>query len=345
MNKHRDSNFELLRIVAMMLVLLVHVNYLSLGNVTQSEIIETPWTAFVRIFCEQLCIVSVNLFVLLSGWFGIKPTIKKCISLLFQILFIGFASSLIYKFAGGEVIAWEFRRLSWFGQHYWFVPAYFILFFLSPVLNAFCERANKREFAMAVISFFVVEALFGWIKGDCGHYIGGYSGMSFIGLYLLAQYLRRHGGKLCSMKWWHNLLLYLLFTIIPVIISYCCIYAKDFEHLPALSYNSLFVVAASVSLLLMFRQFSFKSRIVNWLSASAFAIYLVHQAPGVNGLYLKFFKESYQSMHGALFIPFAILATSIIGLICVIFDKLRIVIWEQILSVVDKIGHRIIKVK
>ena len=50
-------------------------------------------------------------------------------------------------------------------------------------------------------------------------------------------------------------------------------------------------------------------------------------------------------MHGALFIPFAILATSIIGLICVIFDKLRIVIWEQILSVVDKIGHRIIKVK
>ena len=84
----RKSNFELLRIFAMMLVLLVHANYLSLGSVTQSEITTSPFGGFVRIFCEQLCIVSVNLFVLISGWFGIRPTLKKFATLLFQILFI-----------------------------------------------------------------------------------------------------------------------------------------------------------------------------------------------------------------------------------------------------------------
>ena len=41
--KERDSNFELLRIVAMLLVLLVHANYFSLGDVTRDEIISTPW--------------------------------------------------------------------------------------------------------------------------------------------------------------------------------------------------------------------------------------------------------------------------------------------------------------
>ena len=79
----RDSNLELFRLVAMLLVMLVHANYTSLGNVTQSELLETPFTAIVRVVCEQLCIVSVNLFVLLSGWFGIRPSLKKFVSLIF----------------------------------------------------------------------------------------------------------------------------------------------------------------------------------------------------------------------------------------------------------------------
>ena len=324
----------------MMLVLLVHANYLALGPVTQSEITATPWTGFVRIFCEQMCIVSVNLFVLLSGWFGIRPTFKKFSNLLFQVLFVGLLSTLACKLSGNVVPTWSFQNLMWFGQHYWFVPAYIILFFLSPVLNAFCEKATKREFATTVVTFFVVEALYGWLKGDIGHYITGYSAISFVGLYLLAQYIRRYGEKLLALKWWQSFMLYLLFTAIPAIMSYYDIWTRGSERVPSLAYNSLLVIAASASLLLMFSRFNFASRFVNWLSASAFAIYLVHQAPGVDRLYLDFFKESYQSMHGALFIPFAILATAIIGFACVLLDKLRILIWEQILRVVDKVVAR-----
>lgn len=193
--KRRDSNFELLRIVAMILVLLVHVNYLSLGPVSKSEIDATPWTGFVRIFCEQLCIVCVDLFVLLSGWFGIRPTFKKLSALLFQVLFVGLLSSAICKLAGFAVPAFEIQNLIWFGQHYWFVVAYLILFAISPVLNSFCESASRREFATVVVSFFLMEWAFGWYKGgDAGHFYLGYSAISFAGLYLLAQYLRRYGG-------------------------------------------------------------------------------------------------------------------------------------------------------
>ena len=72
----------------MMLVMLVHANYASIGDVAQSELLATPLSAIVRVVCEQLCIVSVNLFVLLSGWFGIRPTLKKFASFIFQVLFI-----------------------------------------------------------------------------------------------------------------------------------------------------------------------------------------------------------------------------------------------------------------
>ena len=101
--KRRDSNFELLRIVAMVLVMLVHVNYAALGGVTHEELLATPWTGFVRILCEQLCIICVNLFILLSGWFGIRPTLGKLASLLFQVLFIGIVVAQACRLCGFEV--------------------------------------------------------------------------------------------------------------------------------------------------------------------------------------------------------------------------------------------------
>ena len=152
-----------------------------------------------------------------------------------------------------------------------------------------------------------------------------------MGLYLLAQYIRRHGERLRALKWWQSFLFYLLFTIIPTIIAYVGLYLKN-RDFGADAYSSLFVIAASASLLLMFSRFEFESRLVNWLSSSAFAIYLVHQAPGIDKLYTNLFESAYQSMHGGVFIPFAIITVAIIGIVCILFDKLRIAIWELLLK-------------
>ncbi len=334
--KERDSNFELLRIVAMMLVMLVHANYLSLGDVTQSELHTTPLTAIVRIVCEQLCIVSVNLFVLLSGWFGIRPTVKKFASLIFQILFIGLLSVEACRLAGIEVSVRAFNDLLYFGASYWFVPAYLILFCIAPVLNTFAEHASKREFARVLAAFFAMQMLFGWLTYDYGHFERGYSAISFVGLYLLAQFVRRHGERLRSLHWWKHLLLYLLFTAIPVAVSIFGIWTKGRE-MGATMYSSMFVIAASLSLFLVFDKLRFESRIVNWLASSAFAIYLVHQAPGVFGLYQKLFSTAYEQMHGVWFIPFVLVATTTIGIVSILFDKVRIVLWELILKLKTKI--------
>ena len=332
MMKERDSNFELLRIVAMMLVMLVHANYYSLGDVTRSEIIAVPWSGFVRVFCEQLCIVSVNLFVLLSGWFGIRPTLKKFAALIFQILFIGLISVEVCRYFGVEVSARSFNDMLYFGASYWFVPSYLILFCVAPILNAYSEHATKREFATLLIAYFMLEALFGWLTYDYGNFMKGYSTLSFMGLYLLAQYVRRHGVSLLAMKWWQHLLCYLLFTAIPATISYVGLYLKNKSY-GATSYSSLLVIAASLFLMLMFSKFSFKSKAINWLSSSAFAIYLLHQAPGVSDLYRKLFVTAYESMHGALFILFTLGAVVIIGVVAIMLDKIRLLAWSGILKI------------
>ena len=75
MQKTRNSNIELLRIIAMLMILGLHVNFLAIGQPNAQEIISSPIQSFIRLFAEYACIVGVNVFVLISGWFGIhyKP--------------------------------------------------------------------------------------------------------------------------------------------------------------------------------------------------------------------------------------------------------------------------------
>ena len=92
--KSRDSNIELLRILSMLLVLGLHVNYLALGKVTITDVASDPFVSLMKMELESLCIVCVNLYVLISGYFGIKIKKKSLFSLLFTILFF----NSTYKF-------------------------------------------------------------------------------------------------------------------------------------------------------------------------------------------------------------------------------------------------------
>lgn len=70
----RKSNIELLRIISMILIVLNHSNYLIFGSVIGEEIEQDSFRSFGRMLFEQLCIIGVNVFVLISGYFGIRPT-------------------------------------------------------------------------------------------------------------------------------------------------------------------------------------------------------------------------------------------------------------------------------
>jgi len=74
--KERDSNMELLRLIAMFLILLVHADFWTLGAPTATECVNTTLDASLRVFFEQLSIASVNIFVCISGWFGIRPSFR-----------------------------------------------------------------------------------------------------------------------------------------------------------------------------------------------------------------------------------------------------------------------------
>lgn len=70
----RQLNIELLRILAMLMVPGLHANFTSL-KLPSTDIILTP-SGLARVFLEFMCLVAVNVFVMISGWFNIRQSLR-----------------------------------------------------------------------------------------------------------------------------------------------------------------------------------------------------------------------------------------------------------------------------
>ena len=102
-NEHvRDSNMELLRIIAMLLVMVVHVDFRALGIPVFEEVQTNPFSSSFRFLTESFSFISVNVFVLLSGWYGIKFKLDRLWEFLFQVFFFSIFLFVVYSLVNPE---------------------------------------------------------------------------------------------------------------------------------------------------------------------------------------------------------------------------------------------------
>ncbi|MBR5660193.1 MAG: acyltransferase [Bacteroidales bacterium] len=313
----------MLRLVSMLMVVGCH----ALGYVNENDL--TDPEGVLKLIVSQFLLVCVNVFVMISGWFGIKASWKGLANLLFQVFFCAILCFLLFLAAGLPV---SFRQnlapYLLFGSGYWFVVSYLILYAVSPVLNTFVQNASKRDFVIALAAFFLAEFIFGYLL-DVGHFDYGFSPLFFIGLYLLARYARLYPGKCFSMAKRYDILIYIVATVLSIFGFYFGykLFGMGF-HLN--HYDSPLAVAASLFLLIFFSKLNFKSKAINWLATSAFAIYLFH----TNNLIYPYFKKCFEYISSSFTLPVrycvSTLAVVLIALICILADKPRVLIWKWI---------------
>ena len=151
MEKQRQSNIELLRILSMIFVMLIHVTYALSGKCySQSD-------SLMCVIVQWITMICVDLFVLISGWFGIHFTIKGVGKLLFQTIFLALFAFIICILSGHAHFTIGGLWHCTFGifSTYWFVWAYILLVILSPVLNSYVEVATRSQFRFLLLSFYV----------------------------------------------------------------------------------------------------------------------------------------------------------------------------------------------
>lgn len=341
MIKIRQSNFELLRIVAMLLILLYHANTFIFGWGYKEELINNPYGMMLKLLWDSLCCVGVNVFVMISGWFGIKPTLKGVVSLLFQVYFYCILIIGIAVCVGIPIqMKWIFKMF-FFGSAYWFVTEYLVLYIFSPVLNNFIENTSQKKIRRVLIGFYILEICLGWMIQFSG-FGGGYYAIHFFGLYLLLRYIRLYSDKIKNMPKKCYIIIYLLCSIIPAILGfYGRLYmSSDFGQV---HYSSPFVIIASLAIVLLFSQFKFKSKFINWFACSSFAIYLIH----VNPILLPYYKNLQQNVLIATssqvfyYLLASIVISTVIGILSVCIDKFRLLLWGWICyNFLDKVFDR-----
>ena len=364
----RQSNMELLRLVAMMMILVMHMDYGAFGLPTAEDVEQAPMTTFGRIFVEHLCLVAVNVYVLISGWFGIRPKMKSFVRLILQVatysIIITGAFLLLGKtsFKIGYV-----TDMLIVGKQYWFVVSYLLLYLVSPILNTFVEHSSMREFQCMLLIFFGFQFVYSWIFG-LEEFAGGYSALSFMGLYLLARYVKiyendnnndrritkdenenhhpdgiasrftlhasrftlhasrftLHASRFTFSKLFALYLFIAAITALFVFLAYgwkgdsfgdAC--AGIFAH-----YNSPFIVVSSLLVLLMFSKLQFQSKVINYLSSSAFAVYLIHAHPLLWDEYLNLFPPIYAKYPNLLGVLLMMRVAVIIFFLCIAIDKI-----------------------
>ena len=220
--KERDSNIELLRIIAIIMVMMGHALFRACGAPSAEQIASRPDISFLRCFAEALIIIAVNVFVFISGWYGIKANLKKLCSLIFQVLFAIWVINAALLIMG-EPMSLKLMLRSVFMTQYWFIQAYFVLFVFSPVLNSFLESSSEKELFGLLGSFLIIQLLWGWLPmaNNRDWFDYGYSPLSFFFLYMLAGYIHKyrwHQLEKYSAQLWFSV--YLMLSLVLSLLAF-----------------------------------------------------------------------------------------------------------------------------
>lgn len=341
----RQSNFELLRIVAMLLVLIVHADFFSIGSPKSEWLLEHPVSSMMRYVVESLALVCVNVYIIISGYFGIKVKKKSVLAFAFMVVFWRVLILVGYKIAP-LLIDINTRQLSMMdtlklcipGYDDWFVSAYILLLFLAPILNDYIESQSPKGLWRFVWLFVGFQIIFSWLIPIYTQFSYGYSVLSFIGLYITGASIRK-SPEYITQKIKRPTLWYLEITISIGVIMFLTARYCTIEHLKVKilslfgAYNGLFVYISSVMLFLAFSRLRFQSKFINFVASSTFAVYLFHMHPLMRCYYSGICSYLYYN-YGL--ISYLILISGFILIffvISVVIDLIRRWLWNYFISI------------
>lgn len=290
--KKRMANFELLRILAMVMVVVMH--FLSRSD---SLIMLDQPLSEVRVLgslLEAFSLVAVNTYLLLSGYLGTRSSFKpgKAVLLLCQIWFYALLIPLILVLFGVPVTASE---LGIYGvvqylfpietEHYWFATSYLMLYLLTPVLNRAAVNLTKRRFEIVLGGLLI---LFSGIKSisPVGFAFDryGYDPAWFICVYLVGAYLGLYGGERLKKSGW---LLYAGSALLGFGVNIVMWFfsqkwdAFSYYFTVPFHYNFFPCLAGAVGLLYGFSGISIRegafAKAVRRMGGLSFGIYLLHE--------------------------------------------------------------------
>lgn len=303
----RMANLELLRCVAMMMVVVLH--FLGKGNLLPDlSGRDMGVTGYVAWLLESFCIVAVNVYMLISGYFLCTSSFKlsRLIQLWLQLWFYSVGFGLIGAFTGiltetpfdTHYILTLIFPVSM--GHYWFLTAYIFLYILLPYIGRAVKQMSRKQMQFSVgLLFFAFCLLKSILPMRLEMDSMGYDCLWYLCVFLAAAYMRRFGVPFLEKKG-RGILLYAVscLLIFGATMGLRAVYLKtgSFRLMLKmfLEYNHIFPFLAAVGLFAAFLRLKTGGKLADLAIGVApytLGVYLLHENIG--------FRYSWQSWFGA----------------------------------------------
>ncbi len=337
MEKKRKWNFELLRIVSMVMIIILH--YWGKSTYLDTATIEMPGF-YIGWFFKAICLCSVNCYVLLSGYFLIdkpfKPSriLKVWAEVEFYSVMILFITSFI-RHDHISIMTLIRSLLPITTESYWYVTVYILLLVISPILNFYIEKCDKKQLRTTCIILVTVFSVLPTILcyNDFTNIENGYSLLWFVSLYIIAAYIRKYGigffensrNRIISFVASFGILFFS--KIVIHILSVQVVGEEKYTNL-LFRYNSIFTLTASVSLFCIFKNINITnkhlSKMISTVAPSTFGVYLIHLHPSIKEWFWRDIINPMQYDTLMTLMGNFVITVSSVFIICAIVDIIRI---------------------
>lgn len=308
----RNSNIEVLRLVLMMAIFGWHVFVHGYGFKNYGEEAFMP-NIYVTFFLTALFAPATYSFMFISGYYGMKFSIKKFFSIEMWLIITSVVTML------GKVILFDDINLkglicSFFpisSFRWWFMTNYMLLYLVTPILNKGIENLSKGTFKIILICLLGYN-FFSFVRFHSG------GGSDFIGLttiFLIGRYCSIYKLDIPKNK---SLVTFFICWIILFSLMLICngINAKSVFIL--LNYNTPLVTIMAISLFYFVKGLDMRSSVfINKLLKPTLFIYLV-----TDGLFQPFYFWMVKQFNENIFLGVFYFVLVVIA--CLVFGHITI---------------------
>lgn len=363
--KERDSKFELLRILAMLMIIGSHLAGHGVMHCLDQENAYILWsegTIANQLFSTALAMggkVGVALFFMLTGYFMAYSDKIKLERVFCETFYYGIFAMLL--FAISYLCGYHYPEVSTqsllsellkgiliptTGGCWWFITAYVFLILLHPLINKATNKFNERGLLFLIFITWVFLYSFGNALGASFYPIQ--RGVFF---YLIGGYIRRFN----IIEKVGNRRSVLIFVIFAALLLHTSIsYVGNWQNIDLtlkkkviMKFITAFDIAIPIpaeatAIFLIFGSMDIKhNETINKIAATTFGVYLIHDSIYGRSLIWRGILKVDTFWYQSIFFPVSALCLVIVVFaVCSMIDLLRIKFIEPKMLKVVEIGKK-----
>lgn len=295
LSKQRQSGIELLRIIAAMGVIVLHYNYNGYGGALEYAGLSSNNTVLIYTL-ETIFVSSVNVFVLINGYFDVKSNkrdLLKPLKLIIEVIIFNVLYYLASVVLGGDSQLTLSHLVRALLPTNWFVIIYCGLYLVSPFINVVLSNLTQKEHRILICIIFALFSVYPMtidiLEGILGQKIyglytisldgssSGYSIVNFILLYIIGAYLRIYcnSQRENQESGLRKIIIWAILVLINTVWGFA--FAKlGYSNGNSWEYCNPLLILQAVLVFEIFRNIKMKSIVINNIAKASFCVYIIH---------------------------------------------------------------------